>query len=151
MSLIEYVSHRWVMHRRLWFIDRLYPQFYFDHNEQHHKRFYRKFDYEPSEEGRDFNIDPPYWWLTLIVLFPIIIFLYLINIIFSITFISVVLIHNLSWSIFHRQMHQPRDSWLRRTRYFVFLNRWHEKHHKHMNRNFAALLPFWDFIFRTNI
>jgi Fatty acid hydroxylase superfamily len=150
MSGVEYVSHRWFMHRPMRWLEGVFR----DHARTHHGQHYPPALYDQghrlTETDRHFNVYPPYWWLTLIVLSPLIGLLWLAGWQYAVAFVAVIVVHNRLWGPIHREMHDPQYPWWSKTRVYMFWDSWHEAHHRHTNRNFAALLPFWDFILRTN-
>src|SRR4051812_13012551 len=110
MSLVEYVAHRWVMHRRFGPLRGAYES----HAILHHGRYYRTFDREPDPVGRRFNIDSRYWWETLIGLSPITGLSWLIDPRLALCFVAASLVQNFGWTAAHREMHDPAPKAWRR-------------------------------------
>ena len=149
MSGVEYAAHRWTMHRRFGPLDRWLPGVYRNHAILHHGVYYRTFDHEPDVIGRDINIELPDRWKMGLAVSPLVAALACMDVRLAVVFSAVYAIHHATWNRVHSEMHRPLHPWWRYTRLFAFYERWHLVHHAHVNRNFAILLPFWDFVLGT--
>jgi hypothetical protein len=151
----EYAIHRHLMHRKRFpkWVYRVNPDMnaqFHNHAVLHHGTYYQKFDYEPRDEGKYFNLRIlPADTLRILALFaPIIIALALgISVVSAATFMLMIVVHNLLWSIVHVQMHVPEgNAWFRDTAYFRFIARHHFMHHERMGKNYNVVIPLADFI-----
>ncbi|MGH8470689.1 MAG: hypothetical protein ACREVY_17510 [Gammaproteobacteria bacterium] len=64
-------------------------------------------------------------------------------------FLATALAHNRLWSMFHRQMHIPRNVFYKDWAFFRFLAINHFLHHQDTRQNHNVVFPFADFLFRT--
>lgn len=121
------------------------------HGVRHHTKWYKEFDYEPDEVGRDENLSIPMkeTVLMLVVAFPLWAPIFYFSTYGGCIFLITALMHNRLWTILHRQMHIPKNVFFRDTALFRFLARNHFMHHKRMDRNFNVAFPFADFLFST--
>ncbi len=155
LSLLECIIHRNLMHVRALprFVYRLVPHLAFllrEHAVLHHSTFYREFDHEPDEVGRELNIvigPREIAGMSLFVVPVLAVIALLASPIFAVTFALCGLAHTISWGFVHRQMHVPEQgSWFRFTRGYRFLARHHYLHHEYPSRNYNVVLPFADFL-----
>jgi hypothetical protein len=151
----EYAIHRHAMHRKRFpkWVYRINPDMnaqFHNHAVLHHGTYYKKFDYEPSAEGKYFNLRIlPGDTLRLFVLFsPLLIPLALFVSLYSAgTLLLMIVAHNLLWGVVHVQMHVPEgNAWFRDTAYFRFISRHHFMHHVRMGKNYNVVIPLADFI-----
>ncbi len=154
----EYAIHRHAMHRKRFpkWVYRVNPDMhaqFHNHALLHHGTYYKKFDYEPTDEGKYFNLRIlPGDTLRIMVLFaPVIIPLALFVSLYSAaTLVMVIAIHNVLWGVVHVQMHVPETNrWFRDTAYFRFIARHHFMHHERMGKNYNVVIPLADFIMGT--
>jgi len=155
ISFAEFAIHRHLMHRQRlpgW-VYRVLPDLrlqFKNHAVLHHGTYYREFDHEPDPAGKTFNIR--IFWddtLRLIVTFsPLLVGLWLLaSPVSSLTFLAMIVLHNLTWGVVHMQMHVPReDCWFANTGYFRFISRHHFMHHRQTGKNYNVVLPFADFV-----
>ena len=155
ISFGEYAIHRHVMHRKRFakWVYRLNPDMnaqFHNHAVLHHGTYYKEFDYEPSDEGKYFNLrillgDT----LRILVLFlPLLIALaLLVSLLSAATMVLMIVAHNLLWGVVHVQMHVPESNrWFRNTAYFRFIARHHFMHHQRVGKNYNVVVPLADFI-----
>lgn len=155
ISFAEFAIHRHLMHRQrlpAW-VYKLLPDLrnqFKNHAVLHHGTYYREFDHEPDPAGKTFNIR--ILWgdsLRLIITFsPILVGLwFLVSQVSSLTFLAMILLHNLLWGVVHMQMHVPKENaWFAKTGYFRFISRHHFMHHRQTGKNYNVVLPFADFV-----
>lgn len=155
ISFAEFAIHRHLMHRQrlpAW-VYKVLPDLrnqFKNHAVLHHGTYYREFDHEPDPAGKTFNIR--ILWgdsLRLIITFsPILVGLwFFVSQVSSLTFLAMILLHNLLWGVVHMQMHVPReDAWFAKTGYFRFISRHHFMHHRQTGKNYNVVLPFADFV-----
>lgn len=151
----EHAIHRHTMHRKRlprW-VYRLNPDMsaqFHNHAVLHHGTYYRVFDHEPSPEGKYFNLRIlPADTLQVLILFsPLTLLLAMFVSLYSaLTFVLVVVAHNLLWSAVHVQMHVPDARCIfRDTAYFRFIARHHFMHHQRMGKNYNVVIPLADFV-----
>ncbi|HEY0138443.1 MAG TPA: hypothetical protein VGB85_30365 [Nannocystis sp.] len=155
ISFGEMVLHRHLMHRQqLWgWLYRVLPDLraqFKNHAVLHHGRYYKEFDHEPDPAGKIFNVR--ILWgdsLRLIITFsPVMAALwFLVSWVSALTFLLMLVGHNLLWGVVHMQMHVPVvDSWIGRTAYFRFISRHHFMHHRQTAKNYNVVVPLADFV-----
>lgn len=155
VSFAEYLIHRHIMHRQLlWgWLYKLAPDLkeqFHEHAVLHHGTYYKQFDYEPTEEGKMFNlrIHWPDTFRLFVVFAPLNVALwYYVSPWSTLTMMVMIAGHNRLWSLVHVQMHVPEgNAWFRHTRYFRFIARHHFMHHRQTARNYNVVVPLADFI-----
>ncbi len=155
ISLIEYVSHRYLMHNRNWLAGRFryFEETLKDHRNYHHGHCYpgRQFDQAPEEKCGLMNIDlkplisllqTSFVWMPLMYFAPL----------GAVVFMTAIIAHNFAWSAIHRQMHLPleqRSAWFQRSAFWMRLARYHYLHHVYPHKNYNAVCLLWDPIFGT--
>lgn len=156
VSFYEHQAHQHVMHKcRLPApVYRCVPyllRVFRAHAVEHHARYYREFDFEPDAFGREYNLEISIGatgamflsylplWLLLLHLFPLC----------AMTLLVFHVLHDRIWSVFHRQMHVPRDACFRKWRVYRFLARYHYMHHRKPNRNYNVICPLADLLLGT--
>jgi hypothetical protein len=160
LTFVELLIHKYLMHVRK------FPKSWYkklpwldiaqrDHHVLHHCTYYKEFDYEPDDEGRELNLR--IGWAerfgiagcSIPFLIPI---AYFISPILAASWLFVGLCHTLTWNLVHRQMHIPReDAIFKNWAIFRFLARHHFMHHVHPLRNYNVVLPGADFVVGTAI
>jgi len=155
VSFAEFTIHRHLMHRQrlpAW-VYRVLPDLraqFKNHAVLHHGTYYREFDHEPDPEGKTFNVR--ILWgdsLRLVITFlPVMAALwFLVSWLSALTFLTMLVGHNLLWGVVHMQMHVPAaDSWVGRTAYFRFISRHHFMHHQQTGKNYNVVVPLADFV-----
>lgn len=152
MSFIEYASHRWLMHNnkfkwtRLWFFNKIYNE----HKFLHHRLYYKKFDNEPNQYGRELNIELGLT-VNISIMVAILIPVAFVSLGFALTMLWVLITHHLIWNTIHREMHIPSGSWFSKTRVFKWLARYHYLHHRYPGKNFQVVIPIFDYLLGTHI
>ncbi len=155
ITFAEYAIHRHVMHRKQFpgWVYRINPDMkaqFHNHAVLHHGTFYKSFDFEPTHEGKYFNLRIlPGDTLRLLVVFsPLLTLLVLFVSVYSaVTLAALIVVHNLLWGAVHVQMHVPEGNrWFRETAYFRFIARHHFMHHQRAGKNYNVVLPLADFI-----
>lgn len=155
ISFGEVVLHRHLMHRQqLWsWLYRVLPDLraqFKNHAVMHHGRYYKEFDHEPDAAGKTFNVR--ILWgdsLRLVITFsPVMAALwFLVSWLSALTFLAMLVGHNLAWGVVHMQMHVPAaDSWIGRTAYFRLISRHHFMHHQQTGKNYNVVVPLADFV-----
>jgi hypothetical protein len=145
VALLEYATHRWIMHRANWLLDPKLLQL--RAHGKHHQ----------GSNDRDL-VDMPVLnglRLTAPFLLGVLAYGYLVG---PATGIIAPALALLTWSFFyaylwnrmHRAIHGIEDNWFRRSGpiYRFFLNH-HVQHHTHANTNYGTVFPWTDYVFRT--
>lgn len=152
MSFVEHAIHRRLMHRSNFLSKRFasYEKIFREHAILHHGTYYKEFDHEPDDYGRDLNLHlslgsgivrtMPFWLLLALVSIP-----------GSVAFVSVLCIHHLTWNLIHEEMHKPKNSFFSNWPLYKFLARHHYLHHKYPGKNFNVVIPFADYVMGTHI
>lgn len=156
ISIGEHQIHKLLMHSRP-LPARVYRAFPYvldafeAHAIRHHARWYKEFDYEPDEIGREENLPIPLkeTVLMLVAAFPLWAPIFWVSIYGGGIFLATALAHNRLWSMFHRQMHIPQNVFYKDWAFFRFLAINHVLHHQDTRRNHNVVFPFADFLFRT--
>lgn len=155
LSFAEHAIHRHVMHRKRFpaWVYRALPDLkaqFHNHAVMHHGTYYKRFDHEPSDEGKYFNLRilVPDTVRILIAFSPILLALAMfVSTVSAVVILVMVIGHNLTWNAVHMQMHIPeRKAWFRNTATYRFLARHHFMHHQRTGRNYNVVLPIADFI-----
>ena len=136
VAVLEYVGHRYFMHRPL--MDRFgLPDIFFKHAIIHHR-----------DRRNDQNVDLPVrthfiWGLPLIAasgyLDPV----------GAIVFCLCFVCHAVLWTKIHRAIHGLENNWTLRLWFYRAIERHHLEHHRRPGRNFGAVFPFTDRLFGT--
>jgi hypothetical protein len=149
ISLVEYVGHRYVMHRRK--LADLFRSRYmveaFKAHMQHHFKCYAVFNREKGACGV-LNLGVNSATELALVAGPALIALYF-DWITAVLFVVIALIHGVMWTAVHTEMHKKENTWFSRTWIFKVLARHHFFHHLYPKTNFNALFLGCDWIFRT--
>ena len=157
-SFVEHAIHRNVMHSRPWYawVLRIMPELqvlFHHHAVLHHGTYYKEFDYEPSAEGKHFNLRilPADTRNILMAFLPVLLLIGMfVSTVSMVTVLAVVVGHNLAWGVVHTQMHVPDPNcWFADTAYFRFIARHHFLHHQRVSRNYNVVLPLADFVLAT--
>lgn len=152
-SLVEWLLHRYVMHKNIKWFD--YP--YIGHTRVHHHMFkadesYLVHKHEDPQAAK--KKIPMEWWngIVLVTLgsLPAII-LSIIFSMWSITIISLIVgaLYYAAYESMHWCMHAPAKRILEKLSFFRKLNGHHLLHHRYMNSNFNVVLPLWDLLCGT--
>jgi hypothetical protein len=149
ISLLEYVSHRWFMHRPQ--LAKLTGSAYLDatwkEHMHHHGQCYDIFDYEEGPCGL-LNLTLKHSTELLVSLVPCVL-IWFVDPLTAYLLPAMALLHGVLWSAVHAEMHRPQKTWFSKTRLFKDLHRYHFLHHRHMGTNFNTLFLGWDWILRT--
>lgn len=155
ISLSEYFSHRYLMHRPTW-LSRTFKFFRLtleEHRDYHHGTCFsgRKFTAGAEDECLVINIDikPIYGLLASCFIWIPLLFVSLHG---AVVFVLLVLLHNSAWGVIHRQMHKPpaeRAHWFKRSRLCLWLARYHCLHHIYPRCNHSVLFVLPDALFGT--
>lgn len=155
ISIGEHQIHKRFMHSRC-LPERLYEispyvlDVYEAHGVRHHTKWYRQFDYETDPVGREENLEIPIKETTLMIVVALPLWAPIFFLVFGgCVFLLTALLHNRLWSIFHRQMHIPKNVFFKKWAIFKFLCMNHFMHHQKMGGNFNVVFPFADFLFST--
>lgn len=145
-SFIEWVVHRYVMHRPFW-------SFGYLHTTSHHAKFGADSSYETQDPElkrhvlftwKEYTLFP---LLCLACYAPVELLLgkpILLGVLLS-TLAGLQLFNSLHW-----RFHVPSDSWIQRRGFFRYLKEHHRLHHDDMNRNFNVyFLPIADYCLGT--
>ncbi len=147
MSFVEHYVHRNFMHRKspihLWF-----PRVFENHAVNHHRKYFKLFNFEPDEKGRHENIQ-----LQVLPSLPLALLLAGVAACFSwrsgLMFLAAVLVHHLIWNLIHQEMHNPNQRFFAHWGVYKFLARYHLMHHRYPGKNFNVVVPLADFVFGT--
>lgn len=148
-SWVEWSVHRFIMHRRVWWIP-----YGYDHVTSHHATFGSEDTYHALDSGMMEN-GVAFTWREYL-LFPLLctmIYLPLSWIIgkpiFPGCLLSVVA-GLLLFDYMHYGYHVPNGGWFQRTWFFRFMKHHHRIHHRYMNKNFNVnFLPLADLVMGT--
>ena len=148
-SLLEWLLHRFVMHRPLGPFT--YP--FERHALLHHRIFRADHTYHLTDE-KDKHTIPMAWWngpvLVLIATLPVLfISWWLHRWSISIAICLVIAAYYGTYEYLHWCMHLPKRRRVEMSWLFFRLNGHHLLHHRYMNRNFNVVLPLADFCLGT--
>lgn len=132
----EYSSHRWIMHKKRWWL----PIWIFQNHtieHHHHKR-------------NDINIDLPIR-IHLVVGFPLIVGASFWSWQCLSSLLCAFLFHSYVWTKLHRAIHGLENNWTNKTRWFTEFKSHHELHHKRPGKNFGVVFLFTDYLFGTKL
>lgn len=154
ISFFEYQIHRHLMHRKRlpkW-VYRACPYIldtFQAHAVEHHGIWYREFDYEPDDHGREHNLDIKirHTIVMILALAPIFVPLIWFFPLGGTILLAVSVIHNRMWNMLHRQMHIPKKVIYRNWPMFRFLARHHFMHHQRSTKNYNVVFPMFDYLF----
>jgi Fatty acid hydroxylase superfamily len=150
LSLMEYLIHRYLMHRRRLatiFRTKYFLDTFRDHAIVHHAKCYAIFDSETDKCGEvDIRVRPI--TLLVVIVLPCAVTL-AIDPITAIVLAVLAVVNGSIWSEIHAEMHRPRDAWFSKMAIYLYLKRHHYLHHRHQNANFNTLFLMWDWIFGT--
>ena len=145
VALVEYATHRWIMHMANRLLDPTLRQF--QTHQSHH---------EGSNEAD--LVDMP-WKNALLLAAPF--FLGLIAwgllvgplasiVIPGAAFLLWTLVYTYLWTRIHRAIHDVENNWFRRMHIiFRFFRDHHLRHHIHPTTNYATVFPWTDYLFFT--
>jgi len=121
------------------------------HGVRHHTIWYKDFDYETDNIGREENLEIPLkeTILMIVAALPLWAPIFLFSVYGGCIFLVTSLVHNRLWSILHRQMHIPRNVFFKNWTLYKFIARNHFMHHQNNRGNFNVAFPFADFIFKS--
>jgi hypothetical protein len=151
MSFLEFFIHRYMMHKRVlprW-LYRWLPgmgRVFENHAVLHHGRYYKVFNHEVDPKGRTISIRLDLW-IGIVGGILVALALYPVSLVAGPVFLSVVLLHHLTWNLIHEEMHNPRPRWFRHLPFYKLLVRYHWMHHKYPGMNYNVVLPGADFLF----
>lgn len=136
VAVIEYVAHRYFMHRPM--LDRLGLKGVFhNHAVVHHKH-----------NRLDVNVDLPvkthFLWGA-----PLLLLVGACDWMGAVVLASCFVLHAVTWTSLHRAIHDLEENWTRKVPWFSRWKRHHEVHHQHPSRNFGAVFIFTDYLFGT--
>ena len=122
------------------------------HGVRHHTQWYREFDYEPDDCGRQENISIPMkeTALMLVAASPLWGPIFWVSTFGGCIFLLTAILHNRFWTLLHSQMHMPKNVFFKDWAAFRFLARNHFMHHQNMSGNFNVTFPFADYLFATH-
>jgi len=154
-SLVEWMVHRHLMHRRplpAWCYRLAYFRAtYENHAVLHHRRYYAIYDHEPDPAGRELNLRFTLsdLLLTNLGFAP----LYALAAAWSwsaaLGIAAMLLSYMFLWNALHTEMHIPSNRWPFRNGAFRTLNRRHFLHHRHPSQNLNVVFPIWDRLLGT--
>lgn len=152
-NLVEYVGHRWVMHRSVPGLTLIYKR----HAGQHHRFFT---DRHMALEG---------WQDCKVVLFPAVLMIFFFGLFaapiglllawlatanVAWLFVATALGYYLNYELLHLAYHVPDDSRLLNVPFLRRLRRLHHRHHDTAlmtHKNFNITYPIGDWVFRTRV
>jgi Fatty acid hydroxylase superfamily len=150
-SLIEWLLHRFVMHKNIkWFN---YP--FATHTLVHHSKFRADKSYlGQNHPQEDLEKIPMAWWngfvLVAVASLPLLGISALVGL-WSYAIVSLIM-GALSYGAYeyvHWCMHLPKKRRVEMLPYFRRINAHHLLHHRYMNSNFNVVFFFWDKVFGT--
>jgi sterol desaturase/sphingolipid hydroxylase (fatty acid hydroxylase superfamily) len=155
-SLFEYFVHRYIMHKELRIESpvgtiSLFSEHHHRHAALHHGKYYRLFNHEEDEWGREQSIAfrPRETFYFEMAILPATLCMALLSPIIALLVLLTPPVHNYLWNTVHREMHQPRGARWSRWPVYRFLARYHYLHHRHTNANYNVVAPFADLVFGT--
>jgi hypothetical protein len=118
------------------------------HARDHHGIYYKCFNYEEDEVGRNFAllVDPRVT-IGQVVLFAVPLFF--LDHITGIYLGIWIVVHNWLYNAVHQEMHVAKGRWFRQTWSFRWLEHYHFLHHQHPHHNYNAAFPLWDWVMGT--
>jgi len=154
-SLSEYLLHRYVMHRPVWFLT--YP--FEAHAKVHHRVFKYDETYHLINEKDKWTI-PMAWWNGLVLIILLSVIPAILSLAFHEWWILAIAAaigtkYYLTYEYVHWCMHLPKQKKRLIERFpvigwiFYRLNGHHLLHHRYMNRNYNVVLPLWDLCLGT--
>jgi len=150
LSLIEYLIHRHLMHRRTiaeTFNSRYLFETFQEHAVLHHHSCYAVFDREPDMcAATNIKIWPG---TTLMVIAAPCLTILPVDVLTALVFLCGALINSRMWSAIHSEMHRPGNAWFSAVGVYVYLRQWHFLHHRHPGTNFNTLFLMWDWLLGT--
>ncbi|MBI3650876.1 MAG: hypothetical protein HY231_07475 [Acidobacteria bacterium] len=156
ISIGEHQIHKHFMHRKRLFnaLYKIFPYLvsvFEAHAVRHHARWYKEFDYEPDDYGRQENLDIKVTETVVMTIStaPLWVWMFFVSISGGCIFLAAIIIHNRLWNVLHRQMHIPQNVFFKDWALFRYLARNHFMHHRKSNKNYNVVLPLADFLFRT--
>jgi Fatty acid hydroxylase superfamily len=151
MSFSEYFVHRFLAHSPFLlrkFPNSQVPKDLFLRHVDHHGKYYRCFNYEENEVGRNFAllVDPRVT-VVQIVLFAVPIFF--LDHITGLYMALLIVIHNWLYNAVHQEMHVANGRWFRKSGIFRWLEHYHFLHHQHPKKNYNGVFPLCDWLLGT--
>jgi hypothetical protein len=148
-SFFEWTLHRYVMHRKLRWLN--YP---FDKHAMVHHRVFRADETYQLIHERDKHTVPMAWWngpvLIVISQIPIAVVAWFAgNIGLLCGSVLATTAYYAGYEYLHWCMHVPRKRRVERCGIFFRLNGHHLLHHRYMNQNFNVVLPLADWVMGT--
>lgn len=147
LSFIEHYIHKFHMHRP-GFLNKLHPWLFEHHQKVHHPAYRENFDIANPLEHKDIGIELPIYHVAIPALAVAAILAYF-SLTGGIVFFVGVVVHMIIWNVFHRAMHTPEQSWLKRRGIYKFFARHHYIHHLYPKTNFNIVCLFADYILGT--
>jgi hypothetical protein len=132
------------------------------HHQEHHKTFgagktYELSNHPPEKRQKNRRTIPMAWWnwivLLLIVMLPVVpVCLIFFSLWWPIIITATVFVmYYCTYEYLHWCMHDPQGRWFEDKRWFVWFNKRHRLHHKHVGKNFNVVLPLADLMLGTLI
>ena len=156
ISIGEHQIHKHFMHRKRLFnwLYKIFPYLidvFEAHAVRHHAHWYKEFDYEPDDYGRQENLDIKVTETVVMTVStaPLWVWLFFISIPGGVIFLGTIIAHNRLWNVLHRQMHIPQNVFFKDWALFRYLARNHFMHHRRSQSNYNVVCPLADFLFRT--
>lgn len=147
MSFVEHFAHRHLMHRQGW-LHRWSPKVYDRHAILHHRTYFKVFNDEPDEFGRNVNIEfeflpsGPIALVMAAAVWPL-------SHASSWMVLAAVTAHHLIWNLIHAEMHNPRGRFFSEWPLYRILARYHWMHHRYPGKNYNVVVPLADFVWGT--
>jgi hypothetical protein len=156
ISIGEHQIHKHFMHRKRLFagLYKIFPYLvsvFEAHAVRHHSIWYKDFDFEPDDHGREENLDIKVTETVVMVVStsPLWIPIFFLSTMGGCIFLATVVTHNRLWNVLHRQMHIPKNAFFKDWALFRYLARNHFMHHRKSNKNYNVVFPLADFLFRS--
>ena len=159
-SFFEWFVHGKLMHGKfsINFLHKLSTKYFYNPHQTQHHAMYPPRSYKNSNHGDNVNLP---WWAAIITVsimaIPGFLISYFTNY-WSIVWVYVTTstCYFLAYNYVHSCYHIPKDRWLKKTRFYKFMNRYHEIHHARIKTqreliNICVLCPIADFVMRTSI
>lgn len=138
MPLIEYASHRFVLHKPLFGKN---GASYQDHHIDHHHRGMNESIHLDVHVLQRNNLLP---------IAAILLTVYLIGgIVAALTWLCCLTVYGEVWGQIHREAHGLGSDWIAKTWYGKEAIKHHLIHHENPKRNYGTVFPFTDWIFGT--
>lgn len=131
--LMEYVAHRWLMHKNV----KGFYGFYKRHTLLHHKK-----------KAEHINIDMQMEWSCILGM-PSTILAFFACPYAAILFLILTIFYGYFWTKLHRSFHCIEHNWVEKMWFYEGMKNHHLVHHLKPNKNYGTIFTFSDYFFGT--